>query len=137
MIRRLGYILGLLFVAACVAVYPLTWGRAGVVRWHEDQLLVRAGVVMGRFVFVYLDREGIVSTEGLDGSIRKANVEMPMLYEVGLERLTRDFGFGFQVWFPLWMPALVVSLFMAWRWRRSRRRKAMGFEVGPGDPASP
>ena len=37
MLRRTGYILGLLFVVACVAAYPLTWGRIVSIAYVTEQ----------------------------------------------------------------------------------------------------
>src|SRR5258708_2496452 len=36
-LRRFGYILGLLFILACLAAYPLTWGREAAVRYTRQR----------------------------------------------------------------------------------------------------
>jgi hypothetical protein len=130
MFRRTGYILGLLFVLACVAAYPLTWGRWIRCAYFTEHRFAFAVVLGGQLRLgynrpthlppelppgFYADSEPIAGARG-------------RLYTVGSGTLD-GVGGGIVVFFPLWLPALVASLFMAWRWRRRRTRRGAGFPV--------
>jgi hypothetical protein len=141
MLRRTGYILGLLFVLACALAYPLTWGRYRIVRVHSNDA---EGGFTGRIAFVGVNtgqlRAGIQtggpvpptgwSVATFDGPVRgKYFFEVAYLSTVSRKILDiRTITFIL----PVWMPALAASLFMAWRWRRRRTRKATGFPVAEG-----
>ena len=62
MVRRIGYILGLLFVLACALAYPLTWGREADVAYtgtnsRTSATVHQGALVVGRFA---RDRKSVV-----------------------------------------------------------------------------
>jgi hypothetical protein len=130
MLRRTGYILGLLFVLACALAYAMTWNRV-----HSVKRLSPSGV------FVIRVESGNLTVGAVDATYYgqhrpayafwthgsgPADFNRAELYRVGHESDAESR----RVFAPLWMPALAVALFMAWRWRRERtRRQALGFPV--------
>ena len=129
MTRRLGYILGLLFVAACTAAYPLTWDKQLLVRHQSPRGITFVDVRSGSIAIG-------VRRDPFPGEPRWvwSATDMPQTQY----RVLPDFSFTVSdryVHVPLWTTALAASLFMAWRWRRSRRRNALGFEVRTVDRA--
>jgi hypothetical protein len=130
MLRRIGYTIGLLFVVACVAAYPLTWGKVAVFRydrlgWCPWGQLTHGHVSVGAYLST---TEG--AYDGLRTLVVSGEFAVQYLYVTRYEPIPPTFKVrGGTLTFPTWLPALPVSLFMAWRWRRSRRRVAAGFEV--------
>jgi|SRR5687768_782496 len=132
MLRRIGYGLGLLFVLACVAAYPLTWGRMRGAFYVRPGFFVLAEVADGllwvNVSTLRINDEGFEwqssFTEGPDSKrLYLMRCDREVLPEGNLGKIRRI------VAFPLWMPALSVSLFMTWRWRRRRTRRGAGFPV--------
>jgi hypothetical protein len=139
MLRRIGYILGLLFVLACVTAYPLTWGHSVLVSYcgsgeAASEILIRCGHVdlgLYRFVPNPLPQEerGLRLRRGSPTGVYAA-----YFYNVRFIRESYSSPVHtthvHRASFPLWMPALAASLFIAWRWRRRRARRQMpGFDV--------
>lgn len=129
MLPRAGYTLGLLFVLACAAAYPLTCSRLYILdrRSPNGMLLITVssgGFTLGTLPDALTDSAVIERTEWRFGS------ELAPFRPEVLYRVNYTSGSGAR-WLslPLWLPALPVSLFMAWRWRRSKRREAAGFPL--------
>jgi hypothetical protein len=131
MLRRIGYGLGLLFVLACIAAYPLTWGRWAGLYWATKRSgLTGVGIEGGTLALssTWHEGEGYPSRGGWEQLIeRRSSVPHGLLWRVGAKRST--WTKGGVVFFPVWMPALAASLFMAWRWRRRTRRRGAGFPL--------
>jgi hypothetical protein len=130
MLRRTGYILGLLFVLACVAAYPLTWRI--YVGFDFDGPWGQAGFGASTgSCFMHRYRDAWAREFRVRPSVD--TVRMPVrhgwLWQVAADRITFPGGDAVVYRCPLWMPALPVSLFMAWRWRRRRTRRGAGFPV--------
>lgn len=122
--RRIGYIIGLLVVLACVAAYPLTWGRAADVRYTGERWLAGTRVRSGqcRISVVRLSKPFV--HKGYMAGVNDWPAEADVLYSIKGERTSYE-GVGGWVHFPLWLPALPVSLFMVWRWGRRTREGAV------------
>jgi hypothetical protein len=125
-LRRAGYILGLLFVLACVAAYPLTWGRIHVLRRHSPDRVRHVSVTWGGMVLGTSPSSRFLGPQ--TGWKFRSGGAVYVPQPLWLPGFGFDAGYN-HLFVPLWMPAMSVSLFMAWRWRRSRRRQATGFEV--------
>ena len=114
----------------CVAAYPLTWNRLYILdRRSPDGLLLlnvnSGGLTIGKLPDVLTDSAVIERTEWQFG-FEPAKFRPDALHRVGHASGPNTRW----LFFPLWLPALAISLFMAWRWRRSRCRQAAGFPVG-------
>jgi hypothetical protein len=132
---RAGYIVGWLFVAACVAAYALTWGRLVYVTHHQEAPPRTAvlSVFHGRLRICMQAIDHVHHEPGWSAGTRRYQTRGGELYRVGYRR--NPYGghgrFGvMEVQVPLWYLAFPTCLFMAWRWRR-RRRRTIGFEVEP------
>jgi hypothetical protein len=154
MLRRIGYTLGLLFVLACVAAYPLTWGRQAVLGHTKGDRTVNVMIRSGSFdlshlVLQILDPKLKPTTHKTGWDVRlvskpgythppdnwKALVRPGFLRD---DKATPRFAYrSYVLSVPLWMPALAASLFMAWRWRRRRTRSGAGFPMGTGSATMP
>jgi hypothetical protein len=147
--RRVGYFLGSLFVAVCLAAYPLTLRERVVAQRHTSpftgiQVSAEVGHLAVRRTMYLGSRPPSARTFNSDTeawllpwerqwsvSRSPASMRGELFYRVNARpKLT----FGSPIGFPLWMPALCVSLFMYWRWRRGRRRDAVGFDVASAKP---
>lgn len=134
MVRRVGYIVGLLFVLACMVAYPLTWARASSLAYERaGGWAAGVGIASGHIEFTLLHAEMTMETRLVSES-RPRPMWARDLYAVDVnwskdEKVRRIVMSVWLVELPLWMPAAVVSLFMAWRWRRSRRQRATGFPL--------
>jgi hypothetical protein len=127
MFRRIGYILGLLFVLACVAAYPLTWGRVVVARSVGSGWAHQLSVGHGR---LHVTRfEPVSYADGLVTYTFPSAILGGGRYLPTFRSDFYDFTGSYDATCPLWMPALATSLFMAWRWRRRRTRRGAGFPV--------
>ena len=128
MFRRAGYILGLLFILACAAAYPLTWWKFYNVS-HESRGRVEfATVQYGELTIGSVSLPTSVSNPHADQWEHGrgwTDSDGRRLYRARLRTTLPNPV----VSFPLWIPAIAASLFMAWRWRRSRRRQAVGFPL--------
>jgi hypothetical protein len=128
-LRRIGYILGLPFVAACVAAYPLTWGRDVQAVYGRSGWVLAADTCNGR---LSVNVVRFVGWGGMDlgpsVEISQAETGARDVYAVRAARTQSGGVKEYIVEFPLWMPALAISPFMALLWRR-RRRRTVGFEV--------
>lgn len=135
MLRRGGYILGLLFVAGCLAAYPLTWGRVLIASYNAPEFMVLVNVRYGGVYFATLGIRPQDLVDSVDPSTVKPlrvglDAETPPLRdELYRVSLARPWVIPSSTRFPLWMPAAAVAGFMAWRWRRSRRRRGAGFPM--------
>src|SRR5688500_8722208 len=116
MLRRIGNGLGLLFVLACVAAYPLTWGGVNHYRIRSGNTLVWAAFSNGQLNVGTLRRAYLFEPPGfsqmVSGGIR---FRLQDLYRVRIHWFPSQLGIGGFTSLPLWMPALAASLFMAWR----------------------
>lgn len=125
MLRRTGYIVGLLFVAACAAAYPLTWGQStGVTYQHRGQEFFMS-VAYGRCTV----GRAVGSAENPSIAFERIPVNWLVTDELYAVRFQRGNSGTRALLFPLWLPATIVSLFMGWRWRRSRRQNSTGFPL--------
>jgi hypothetical protein len=139
MLWRTGYILGLLFVLACALAYTLTWGQARWTEYDRDAnrvsptVSVTHGWLALQLNYVWLD-VGSLKGAGFVSRSEPVPSDARYLYAVRVARGSTTIRTGlvmtsYVVAFPLWMPALATSLFMAWRWRRRRTRRGAGFPV--------
>jgi hypothetical protein len=129
MLRRIGYGLGLLFVLACVAAYPLTWGRCAQFAHPWRERLVGAAIDHG-LVEAGFRRLMVWDVEAAQADVSDSAFARRLLYEVRIGRMPADLlADGWIVTFPLWLPAVITAGFMAWRWRRRRTRRGAGFPV--------
>ena len=127
MIRRLGYILGLLFVTACLAAIPATWARRTVLIYSAGAWRASASAGAGR---LWLGVSRPVARLNPGFTVHRfpgTTANYHRLVAFGVRRYA--IGTGWSVYCPLWMPALAASPFMAWRWRWGRRQQMAGFQV--------
>lgn len=135
-LRRLGYILGLLFIAlgllfiaAFLLAIPLTWGRRTIVKYGDGGFHFSASAETGQAAVEWVSTSLWSFPYGLttDRQAWKRPSHVAGLYR--FETRPSPFGRGRRVMFPLWAPAVAVGVPMLWRWRLSRRRQAAGFPM--------
>jgi hypothetical protein len=130
-LRRTGYILGLLFVAACAAAYPLTWGRYYRCAYMTEQYRYAFAAVTCGQARLCVHRPTHLAPPwpfGFHSYKSSATPARRVAFAIGADTVSSIDG-GIVVYFPLWMPALAISLLMVWGWRRSRHRQSTGFPV--------
>src|SRR5258706_5765091 len=107
MLARVCFILAILFVAACAAAYPLTWGRWGSVLYIGANWGIEASVEHGRGYFATVWGKPPPMEPGFqclgwqprpanDGDLRRGQE-----YTRAVQPYPGGDGF-----FPLWMPAV-------------------------------
>jgi hypothetical protein len=137
MLRRIGYGLGLLFVLACVAAIPLTWAREAGIRFLGSRVRIYVRAASGQAEVGAVWTPKPFPYEGFSAvPARRQSPEWQGLFRFSWRRVMP--GLGAVVSFPLWMPAVAASLFMAWRWRwRRTRRGAAAFPMHTGTEMVP
>jgi hypothetical protein len=140
-LRRTGYILGLLFVAACAAAWFRSSYRFEYVTHHAQRLSPEPDGRDGyRCTTLYSFDGGIeMSSESSGWPGERWSGASLIGISVSPDWRARDrLGFGlsgysdnwrWRVRVPYWLPVAAVSLFMAWRWRCSRLRQSTGFPL--------
>jgi hypothetical protein len=130
MFARMCFILGILFVLACAAAYPLSWGRWGAVSYIGDNWGTEVALVNGRCELLLVWNRPLSIPRGFNcpGWYSRPSSQGD-LWRVKIGSKGVSPYSGGEVSFPLWMPALIVVQAVAWsRWRKRRRRLA-GFPV--------
>jgi hypothetical protein len=123
-VRRLGFILGWLFLVGCVATAPFTTSTVWIVGYGGERRGAVFGLHSGRGAVVVLSRGvprvGLIA-EVEHGEPTAKNYLLPY----------GKWGWGrLLISVPLYIPMSVVGGVMYWTWRRRRRRREpAGFAV--------